>query len=155
MLFWGFCGGSVVKNPTCNAGDPGWIPGSARSPEGSGYPLQYPCLENPKYRGAWQATIHGLAKSRTQLKDYYFNFFSYILNTLMPLQIVPWCDITRDKHFRTLPLKFPVFLGLAEPSLFIIRTSQCLAFLKWQMSFIVCQLLLQVCLVAILCSYAL
>ena len=65
MLFGGFSGGSVVKNPNCNAGDPGWIPGSARSPEGSGYPPQYSCLENSKDRGAWQATIHGLAESDT------------------------------------------------------------------------------------------
>ena len=39
---WGFPDSSVVKEPTCNAGDPGWIPGSGRSPgEGIGFPLQY------------------------------------------------------------------------------------------------------------------
>ena len=43
----GFPGGSVGKESTCNAGDPGSIPGSGRSPgEGIGYPLQYPGLEN-------------------------------------------------------------------------------------------------------------
>ena len=48
---------SVVKNPPNNAGDADLIPGSGRSPgEGSGNPLQYPCLENPMDRGAWWAT---------------------------------------------------------------------------------------------------
>ena len=50
----GFPGGSVGKEPTCNAGDPGSIPGWGRSPgEGNGNPLQYSCLENPMNRGAW------------------------------------------------------------------------------------------------------
>ena len=50
----GFPGGSDSKEPTCNAGDLGSIPGLGRSPgEGNGYPLQYCCLENPMDRGAW------------------------------------------------------------------------------------------------------
>ena len=50
----GFPGGSVVKNPTANAGDVGLIPGLGRSPgEGNGTPLQYSCLENPMDGGAW------------------------------------------------------------------------------------------------------
>ena len=62
--------GSVVKNLPANAGDVGWIPGWGRSPgEGKGNPLQYSCLENPMDRGAWQATIHGVIKSWTQLSD--------------------------------------------------------------------------------------
>ena len=57
-----FPGGSVVKNPPANAGDVGLIPGSGRCPEeGNGNPLQYSCLENPKDRGAWQATVHGVS----------------------------------------------------------------------------------------------
>ena len=60
----------MVKNPIDNAGDEGSIPGSGGSTgEGNGNPLQYSCLENPKDRGAWQATVHGVAKSRTQLSD--------------------------------------------------------------------------------------
>ena len=48
-----FPGGSDSKVSACNAGDPGSIPGSGRSPEeGNGYPLQYSCLENPKDEGA-------------------------------------------------------------------------------------------------------
>ena len=54
------------KESACNAGDLGSIPGSGRSPrKGNGNPLQYSCLENPMFRGAWQATVHGVAKSQT------------------------------------------------------------------------------------------
>ena len=64
----GFPGGSDGKESACNAGDPGSIPGSGRSPgEVNGNPLQYPCLENPMDRGAWQASVHGVAKSWIQL----------------------------------------------------------------------------------------
>ena len=56
----------MVKNPPANEGDVGLIPGSARSPgEGNGNPLQYFCLGNPIDRGAWWATVHGVAKSWT------------------------------------------------------------------------------------------
>ena len=49
------------------------IPGLGRSPgEGNGNPLQYSCLENPMDRGAWRATVHGVAKSRTRLNDFTF-----------------------------------------------------------------------------------
>ena len=49
---------------SCNAGDLGSIPGLGRSPEqGNGSPLQYSCLENPMNRGAWQATVHGVARA--------------------------------------------------------------------------------------------
>ena len=53
------------KEATCQAGSvkAGLIPGSGRSPvEGNGYPLQYSCLEDPKDRGAWWATVHVVAK---------------------------------------------------------------------------------------------
>ena len=54
-----------------NAGDPVLIPGSGRSPgEGNGTPLEYSGLENPLDRGAWWATVHGVAKSRTRLSDF-------------------------------------------------------------------------------------
>ena len=62
----------MVKNPPASAGDrrdTGSIPGSGRSPGGGhGNPLQYSCLENPMDRGAWQATVHGVAKSQIRLK---------------------------------------------------------------------------------------
>ena len=59
-----------AKEPACNAGDPGSTPGSGRSPgKGNGNPLQYSCLGNSISRGAWWATVHGVAKSWTQLRD--------------------------------------------------------------------------------------
>ena len=62
----------VVKNPSANAGDirnMGLIPGLGRALEGGhGNPLQYSCLENPMDRGAWWATVHGVAESQTRLK---------------------------------------------------------------------------------------
>ena len=63
----------MVKNLPANAGDvrdAGLIPRSGRSPGGGhGNPLQCSCLENPMDRGAWQATVHRVTKSRTQLKQ--------------------------------------------------------------------------------------
>ena len=63
----------VVKNKQANAGDAGdagSIPGWGRPPGGGhGNPLQYPCLENPTDRGAWRATVQGVAKSQTRLSD--------------------------------------------------------------------------------------
>jgi len=63
----------VVKNWPANAGDlrdTGSIPGLGRSPgEGHGNPLQYSCLRSPVDRGAWQATVHGVAKSWILLKQ--------------------------------------------------------------------------------------
>ena len=56
---------SGKESPT-NAGDVGSIPESERSPgEGNGNPLQYPCLEKPMERGAWQATVRGVTESDT------------------------------------------------------------------------------------------
>ena len=59
----GFPHSSISKESACNAGDPGSIPGSGKFPgEGNGNPLQYSCLENPMDRGAWWATVHGIAR---------------------------------------------------------------------------------------------
>ena len=70
----GFPGNSLVKNPPANAGDGRDIsltPESERSPgEGHGNPLQYSCLENSVDRGAWWATVRGVAKSQTQLNNW-------------------------------------------------------------------------------------
>ena len=69
-LLWGLPGGSNGKESACNAGDPGSISGLGRSPgEWNGNPLQYSCRENSMDRGAWWATVHGVAKSWTQLGD--------------------------------------------------------------------------------------
>ena len=60
----GFPGGSDGKQSACNAGDPGSIPGSGKSPgEGNGYAFQYSYLENPLDKGVWRATVHGVTKS--------------------------------------------------------------------------------------------
>ena len=58
-LPWWLCD----KESACNTGDTGLIPGSGRSPaEGNGSPLQYFYLGNPKDRGTWWATVHGVAR---------------------------------------------------------------------------------------------
>ena len=78
----GFPGGTVVKNLPANSGDSrdiGSIPGLGRSPGGN--PLQESCLENSMNRGAWQATVHGVAKSQTQLSTHtrtYIHMYMYI-----------------------------------------------------------------------------
>ena len=72
-----FSGGSDGKESTRSAGDPGLTPGLGRIPEeGNNNPLQYSCLENPMNREAWQATIHGVAKSWTRLSN--FTYVQYV-----------------------------------------------------------------------------
>ena len=75
----GFPGGSVAKNmpaSTEDAKDAGSIPGSGRSlGVGNDNPLQYSCLETSMDRGAWQATVHGVAKSRSP--DFVINTFKH------------------------------------------------------------------------------
>ena len=62
------------KESACSAGDASLIPGWGRSPgEGNGNALQYSCLESPMDRGAWWASVHGIAKSQVRLS--YFHFF--------------------------------------------------------------------------------
>ena len=62
----GLPGGAVMKNPPANAGDTGSIPGLGRFPGvGNSSALQYSCLENHMDRGAWWATLRGVAKSGT------------------------------------------------------------------------------------------
>jgi hypothetical protein len=65
----GFPGGSAGKESTCSVGDLGSIPGLGRSGEGHGNPLQYLCQETLMDRRAWQATVHGVGKSQTQLSN--------------------------------------------------------------------------------------
>ena len=70
-IYMGFSGGSDDKETACNAGDPGLISRSGRSPgEGHGNPLQYSCLKNPMDRGAWCAIVHGVTKSQTWLSNW-------------------------------------------------------------------------------------
>ena len=75
-LYWGFPGGSVVKNPSANAGDMSSVPGLGISPgEGNGNPFQCSCLKNPTYREAWRATVHGVTKSQT--RQWLVTFYSH------------------------------------------------------------------------------
>jgi len=82
----------MVKNPPADAGDLGIIPGSGRSPGGgNGNTLQYSCLENPMDGGAWQAIVHEVSESQTQLSTHAwcslksrisYNFLSYLILSL-------------------------------------------------------------------------
>ena len=73
LVTWGFPGGSVVVNPPARAGDLGdtsLIPGLGIYPGSRhDHPFQYSCLEKSMDRGAWRATVHGVAKSQTGLSD--------------------------------------------------------------------------------------
>ena len=85
-VFLGFPGGSDDKESSCNAGDLGSVPGLGRSlGEGDGYPLQYSGLENSTDRGVWQATVHGVEKSRTQLSNFHFQW--------IPQNIIAGCVV--------------------------------------------------------------
>ena len=65
-----FPSGSDSEESACNVGDLGLIPGLGTFPgEGKGYPLQYSGLENSMDRVTWQARVHGVTKSWTQLND--------------------------------------------------------------------------------------
>ena len=82
--YMGFPSGSDGKESTCNAGDPGLIPGSGRcSGEGNGNPLQYSCLENSMDGGVWRATVHGVTKSWTRLSDFTLTFHFHALEKEM------------------------------------------------------------------------
>ena len=66
----GLPGGSDRKDSDCNAGIPGSIPGSGKSPgEGNDNPVQYSCFKISMDRRAWQARVHGVTKSETLVSD--------------------------------------------------------------------------------------
>ena len=76
----------VVKNLPASVGEvrgTGSIPGSGSSPgEGNGYPLQYYYPENPMDRGAWWATVHGVTKSWTQLRDFHMFYGKWVIESI-------------------------------------------------------------------------
>ena len=74
----------MIKNMHANAGDPDLIPEWGRSPRGGhGNPLGYSCLENPMYRGAWQAIVRRVAKSQTQLKQLSMHAHKFIWHVML------------------------------------------------------------------------
>ena len=85
-----FLGGSVGKEPACNAGDTGdsgSIPGSGRSSgggNGNGNPLQYSCLGNPVDRGAWRATVHRVEKELDMNLNHMCKTLTPFIKTLQP-----------------------------------------------------------------------
>ena len=88
----------VVKNPPANAGDvrdAGSISGLGRFPEGEhGNPLQYSCLENPMDRGTWWATVHGVAKSWTRLKQLSMHTHFFNEERMVPYtETVRWSSV--------------------------------------------------------------
>ena len=118
-------GGSAVKNLVCSAdvaGDAGSIPGLGSSPGGGhGNPLQYSCLENPMDRGAWWATVHRVAKSRTQRKRLggHARAHAPSLLKLSPtsrpfpaLEVVtePWCELPESYGKFPLAVYLPVLV---------------------------------------------
>ena len=87
----GFPGGSDDKQSAYIVGDPASISGLGRSlGEGNGNPLQYSCLENPMDRGAWQATVHGVAKSWIQLSTHVEKAMTTSSSTLA--WKIPWTE---------------------------------------------------------------
>ena len=103
----GFPGGSEVKSSACNVRDLGLIPGSGRPPgEGTGNPLQYSCLENPRDGEASWATVHGVAKSQTRLSD--FTSLSLITSDVEHLLVclLSMCMSSLKKCLRVIPFFF-------------------------------------------------
>jgi len=91
-------GGSDSKESACHLGGLGSISGLGRSPgEGNSYPLQYSCLENSMDREVWQAIVHAVTKSRTQLSNFHFTFPSPKL-TQASLLLSPQPDNLRNQH---------------------------------------------------------
>ena len=129
---FGCIGSSAGKESACNAGDPGLIPGSGRSPgEGKGYPFQYYCLKNSMDREAWQAPVHRVTKSRTwtRLRNFHFQGMrtsptrnwthapcsgSRVLTTGPPgkpfkitIEGIPWCSSGSDSALSLPPTPQP------------------------------------------------
>ena len=118
----------------------GPIPGSGRSSgERNGNPLQYPCLENPMDGGAWYATVHGVAKSQTQLSD--FTFLSFVMNELWDvLSLNNWGRLGSTMFRVCAQESDGLYLNLVPPLTYPMNSVKSL-FLK----FFVCKNTLQGC----------
>ena len=104
---WTFLVAQAVKNLPANAGDQGLIPGWGRAPgEGNSYPLQYSCLKNPMDRGAWQATVHGVA-------ELYMTERLTLCTSLVLPRLFPFCP--SFPFFLFFPPLHPTLLHLMFP----------------------------------------
>jgi len=109
-----YSGGTAVKNPPANTGatrDKGSILGSKRSPgEGYGNPLQYTCWENSMDRRAWQAIVHGTAKSQTWLCMAHTHIIIYIYK-LVKLYTLKMYNLCKLYHIKAILMKINKFLN--------------------------------------------
>ena len=135
LPFCGFLGGSVVKNGPPNAEDMGLMLGSERSPaEGNGNLLQYFCLENPMDRGAWRATVHGIAKSQTWLSMHAPTHSQWSTHTVTngASSLIPVYHAFPGHLPQLVPQLFNIFiLSLAEDSYFRWWLGLCLLKFSW------------------------
>ena len=119
--YLGFPGGSDVKRlpavreTAVRSGDRGSAPGLGISPrEGNGTPLQYSCLENPMDGGAWWATVHGVAKSRTRLSDFTFKAVNEVIVIQSFSELFLWI-FAQFAIFKTLSTLRTRFQGETSP----------------------------------------
>ena len=106
LVYWclGFPGGSDGKESACNAGDPGSIPESGKSPgEENGNPLQYSCLENSMDRGAGLVIVHGVSKSQTRLSSWHI--LGFVFSKLL-LSIVSVVEMLSNDVLLHIPSQF-------------------------------------------------
>ena len=102
----GFSSGSDGKESACNVGDPGSISGSGRSlGGGNGNLFKYSCLENSMDRGAWQVTVHGVAKSQTQpaLSHTFahgIRAHCYLISEVLSVKDIAWKYINNSCSYR-------------------------------------------------------
>ena len=107
---------SACKETACNAGDPGSIPWLGRSPgKGNSNELQYACLENSTDRGAWQATVHGVPNSQTQLSNFHLSLSQHntSFSSVQFNSVAQSCPTLRDPMNRSTP-GLPVHHKLPE-----------------------------------------
>ena len=113
------------------------IPRWKRSPGVNGSPLQHSCLENPMDRGAWWATVHGVAKSQTRLSDWaqpsnriadiYWNIYMHLNKHLPEKLLEKWSDLPMSKQLASGWRHRPSWWG----SLFSLRISWCWRTVCW------------------------
>ena len=116
LVFWTKAGGSGLENPRANEGDAGDVdlfPGLERCPGvGNGNPLQYFCLGNSMERELWQATVHGVIKSQTQLNTHAFIPCGHIWTT--PTHLCNEWTSEREKGEQACPVLCSEIFWISE-----------------------------------------